>query len=469
MGLKEWFNSKLKMKKWLLFILIGVFLISYSLAKIFSMQTMEIKNAIQFGLIFVIGCVCVVFSYIMSQKQLLMAVAEATTKSNGRSINIKKLLYDKTAIDKGIKIVVIGGGAGLATVLKGLKDYSNNITAIVNTASGGNSEDVMTKEFGILPPNDIRQSLVALSSSEEKMQNLMRYKFKTGNLKGQNFANLLLIAMNDICDKNFAKAIQDTSEVLSVTGKVLPVTLDKTNIGAILKDGTRVIGEDNITDKVLIRKSPIEKIFLQPSACEPAPGVIKSIKEADLIVIGPGSLYTGIIPNMLLKEIADAVKRSEALKIFVSNIMTEPGQTDNYKVSDLINAIHEHVGKGVMDYCLVNESDIMPEYIRRYNEEGAELLELDKSGIKATGVRVVISDLATADDKGYIRHDPRKLGKAIMTIVCDNMDIRTDKRAFEAYMIKSKMNNSKKKKKSILFQPLKVVNTTKRKGKEFDD
>ena len=469
MGLKEWFNSKLKMKRWLLFILVGVFFISYSLAKIFSAETLEIEGAIQYGLIFAVGCVCVVFSYIMSQRQLLMAIAEATTKSNGKNINIKKLLYDKTAIDKGIKIVVIGGGAGLAAVLKGLKDYSNNITAIVNTASGGNSEDVMTKEFGILPPNDIRQSLVALSSSEEKMQNLMRYRFKTGNLKGQNFANLLLIAMNDICDKNFAKAIQDTSEVLSVTGKVLPVTLDKTNIGAILKDGTRVIGEDNITDKVLIRKSPIEKIFLQPSACEPAPGVIKSIKEADLIVIGPGSLYTGIIPNMLLKEVADAIKRSEALKIFVSNIMTEPGQTDNYKVSDLINAIHEHVGKGVMDYCLVNESDIMPEYIRRYNEEGAELLELDKSGIKATGVRIVISDLATTDGKGFIRHDSRKLGKAIMTIVCDNMDLRHDKRAFEAYMIKSKMNNTKKKKKNILFQPVKVVKSTKRKGKEFDE
>lgn len=469
MSLKEWFNSKLKMKRWLIFILIGVFFISYSLAKIFSMEIMEVSSAIKYGIVFVVGCVCVVFSYIMSQRQLLMAIAEATTKSNGKTINIKKLLYDKTAIDKGIKIVVIGGGSGLATVLKGLKDYSNNITAIVNTASGGNSEDVITKEFGILPPNDIRQSLVALSSSEEKMQNLMRYKFKTGKLKGQNFANLLLIAMNDICDKNFAKAIQDTSEVLSVTGKVLPVTLDKTNIGAILKDGTRVIGEDNITDKVFLRKSPIEKIFLQPSACEPAPGVIKSIKEADLIVIGPGSLYTGMIPNMLLKEVADAIKRSEALKIFVSNIMTEPGQTDNYKVSDLINAIHEHVGKGVMDYCLVNESDIMPEYIRRYNEEGSELLELDKSGIKATGVRIVINDLAATDTKGFIRHDPKKLGKAIMTIVCDNMDLRHDKRAFEAYMIRSKLNNSKKKKKSILLQPVKVVRTTKRKGKEFDE
>ena len=465
MSLKEWFNSKLKMKRWLILILLGVILISFSLAKIFSEQIMEVQNAVRYGLIFVAGCVLVCISYIMSQRQLLMAIAESATKSNGKNINLKKMLYDKTAIDKGIKIVVIGGGSGLATVLKSLKDYSNNITAIVNTASGGNSEDVMTKEFGILPPNDIRQSLVALSSSEEKMQNLMRYRFKTGNLKGQNFANLLLIAMNDICDKNFAKAIQDTSEVLSVTGKVLPVTLDKTNIGAILKDGTRVIGEDNITDKVFARKSPIERIFLQPSACEPAPGVIKSIKEADLIVIGPGSLYTGIIPNMLLKEVADAIKRSEALKIFVSNIMTEPGQTDNYKISDLINAIHEHVGKGVMDYCLVNESDIMPEYIRRYNEEGAELLELDKSNIKATGVQIVISDLAMTDDKGFIRHDSRKLGKAIMTIVCDNMDLRHDKRAFEAYMIKSKMDSKKKKKKSILFQPVKVVKTTKRKGK----
>lgn len=469
MGLKEWFSSKLKLKKWMLLTIVGTAILAYSLAKIFATEILEVSNAIKYGLLFVLGCACVAFSFVMSQRQLLMVVAEASTKSNGRNINLKKLLFDKSAIDKGIKIVVIGGGSGLASVLKGLKDYSNNITAIVNTASGGNSEDVMTKEFGILPPNDIRQSLVALSSSEEKMQKLMKYRFKTGSLKGQNFANLLLIAMNDICDKNFAKAIQDTSEVLSVTGKVLPVTLDKTNIGAILKDGTRVVGEDNITDKVFERKSPIEKVFLQPSACEPAPDVIKSIKEADLIVIGPGSLYTGIIPNMLLKEVSDAIKRSEALKIFVSNIMTEPGQTDNFKISDLINAVHEHIGKGVIDYCLVNESDIMPEYIRRYNEEGASLLELDKSGIKATGVKVVISDLSTTDSAGFIRHDPRKLGKAIMTIVCDNMDLRHNKRAFEAYMIKAKLNSKKKKKKSYLFQPVKVVTPSKLKDRDFDE
>jgi uncharacterized cofD-like protein len=270
--------------------------------------------------------------------------------------------------------------------------------------------------------------------------------------------------MNDICDNNFAKAIQDTSEVLSVTGKVLPVTLDHVNIGAVLKDGTRVVGDDNITDKVFERKSAIEKLFLQPSVCEPAPGVIKSIKEADVIVIGPGSLYTGIIPNLLLKEVADQVRGSKALKIFVANIMTEPGQTDGYKVSDLINSIHEHVGKGVIDYVLASESDIMPEYIRRYNKEGSELLEIDKSEIKSTGVKLEECDFAIADENGYIRHDPQKLSNAIMTIAYNHIDLKNNSKAFEAYRLKSLLDKNKKKKKNILFQDTRIITPSQMKG-----
>ena len=469
MNLGEWFSSNLKMKKWLVFILVGLFFIAYGMNKIIFRNNIEIIEIVKYGGVFVFGVVCVVFSYIMSQKQLIQTIAEATIKSN-KNINIKKLLYDKSALDKGIKIAVIGGGSGLASVLKGLKTYSENITAIVNTAGGGNSDDTITNELGILPPNDVRQSIIALSSSEEKMQSLMKYKFKNGRLKGQNFANLLLAAMNDICDNNFAKAIQDTSEVLSVTGKVLPVTLDRVQIGAILKDGSRVVGDDNsITDKVFERKSAIEKIFLQPAVVEPAPGVIKSIKEADLIVIGPGSLYTGIIPSILLKEVSDSIKSSKALKIFVSNIMTEPGQTDGYAVSDLINSIHEHVGKGVMDYVLASESNIMPEYIRRYNEEGSEVLEIDKSEIKATGIKLAVDDFATADEQGYIRHDYKKLGAAIMTMAYNNMELKHHKQAFEAYKIKSKLDKSKKKKKSILFQDTKIITPSKLRGDSNKD
>ncbi len=461
----EWFKSKLKMKRWLALILIGVFFVGYGFNKILINENIEIGIIIKYGLLFVFGAIVIVFSYIMSQRQLIKTIAEEAIKSN-KNINIKKLIYDKNALDKGIKIVVIGGGSGLAPVLKGLKGYSENISAIVNTAGGGNAEDSYTNELGILPPNDVRQSIIALSNQEDKMQTLMRYKFKTGKLKGQNFANLLLAAMNDICDNNFAKAIQDTSEVLSVTGKVLPVTLDRVKIGAILKDGTRVVGDDNITEKVFERNSKIEKLFLQPAVCEPAPGVIKSIKEADLIVIGPGSLYTGIIPNLLLKEVSDQVRGSKAIKIFVSNIMTEPGQTDGFKVSDLINTLHDHVGKGIVDYVLASESNIMPEYIRRYNKEGSELLEIDKQEIKSTGVKLVVDDFAYADDYGYIRHDSKKLGAAIMTIAYNTMDMKHQKKAFEAYKIKTLLDKNKKKKKSILFQDTKVITPSKMFGND---
>ncbi len=460
MNILEWFGSNLKVKRWLFFILAGVIMLSWGFSKILLKDEVEVLYLIKYGGLIVAGVAIIVWAYIMSQKALIQTIAEATIKSN-KNINIKKLIYDKKALDKGIKIVVIGGGSGLAPVLKGLKNYSENITAVVNTAMGGNVDDALTNELGILPPNDVRQSIIALSSSEDKMQNLMRYKFKVGKLKGQNFANILLAAMNDICDNNFAKAIQDTSEVLSVTGKVLPVTLERVKIGAVLKDGTRVIGDDNISDKVIERKSGIEKVFMQPSVIEPCPGVIKSIKEADLIVIGPGSLYTGILPDLLLKEVSDNIRGSKALKIFVSNIMTEPGQTDGYKVSDLINSIHEHVGKGVIDCVLASESIIMPEFVRRYNEEGSEVLEIDKSGIKDSGVKLEIDDFAYADEQGFIRHDPTKLSRAIMTLAYNNMDMKHNKNAFEAYKIKEKLDKNKKKKKSILFQDTRIITSSK--------
>ncbi|MBR4110820.1 MAG: uridine diphosphate-N-acetylglucosamine-binding protein YvcK [Clostridia bacterium] len=466
-NLKEWMGSGLKMKRWLLLTLIGTGLIGYGFAKVMSSEVSDVKDIITAAALFIIGFACVTISFIMAERRVLQAIAESTTTSS-KTVNLKKLLFDKRMLDKNIKIAVIGGGAGLANLLKGLKYFSNNITAIVSVASNGNNEETMTRDFGILPPGDLRQSLIALSSSEEKMKELMGYKFKKGSVAGQNFGNLLLAAMNDICDQNFAKAIQDTSEVLSVTGKVLPVTLDNVKLGAILRDGTRVIGENDIINKVIERNVAIEKVFLQPERCAPAPDVIRSIKEADLIVIGPGSLYTGIIPSLLIKEISDEVKKSKAIKMFVSNIMSERGQTDNYKVSDLINAIHEHIGKGVMQYCLANESNIMPEYIRRYNQEGADVLEVDKNEIKNTGVELIIEDYAQTDDKGYIRHDPNKLAKSIMKIVCDNMDIAADKKALEVYMIKSKLKNmnKKNKKKSILFRDVKVITNTKKTKKK---
>ena len=262
-NVKEWFGSRLKMKRWWILTLIGTCLIAYGFAKVMSTEISDLKEVLIAILAFVGGFVSVTISFFMAERTLLKAIAESTATST-RTVNLKKLLYDKRMLDKNIKIAVIGGGAGLANLLKGLKFFSNNITAIVSVMSNGNSEEIMTRDFGILPPSDLRQSLIALSSSEQKMQDIMEYKFKKGSLAGQNFGNLLLAAMNDICNQNFAQAIQDTSEVLSVTGKVLPVTLNKVKLGAILRDGTRVLGENDIVNKVVEKEIPIEKVFLQP-------------------------------------------------------------------------------------------------------------------------------------------------------------------------------------------------------------
>ncbi len=460
----EWFGSGLKIKRWLLLLVIGTLLLGYGFANILVLETMEISKIIIITVSFVLGISSIVTGFIMAQRRILQAVAEANAGMNPRSLNVKKLVYDKQMLDKSLKIVVIGGDSGLATVLRGIKLFSNNITAIVATATGVMNQDLVAKEFGILPPNDLRQSLVALSNKEKVMEELMQYKFKKGNLKGYSFGNLLLVAMNDICDGNFAKAIQDTSKVLSITGKVLPASLDKTTIGAVLTDGTRILGEDNVTNE---NKAPIEKIFLTPEKCTPAPGVITSIKEADVIIISPGSLYTGIIPNLLIREVADEIKKSKATKIMVSNIMTEPGETDNYKVSDYINAIHDHVGKGIIEYVIANDSDIMPEYVRRYNEIGSDIVEIDKNNIKPTGVTLVVDDFAKIDERGMIRHDQEKLARVIMKIVCDNMDLTKSRQSLEYFTIKSKIKkmSRKKKKRNILFRDVKVVRNTNKKNK----
>lgn len=461
-NLKEWFGSGLKMKRWLVLVLIGTIVTAYGLSNIMVKPELEITDIIRICIAFALGCGLAVAGVIMAERRMLQAIAESNVSANQRNLNIKKLLFDKKTLDKNIKIVVIGGGTGLPAILKGLKLYSNNITSIVTANNGINLE-----KQKIVPPADLIQSIVSLSNKENTMNNLLEYKLESG----EKFSELFLNVMNKISGDNFAEAIQNTSDTLAITGKVIPATLDRVKIGAILKDGARITNENEIPKMVKERKTQIEKMFLQPERCTPAPGVIRSIKEADLIIIGPGNLYTKVIPTLLIKEIADEIKKSKALKILVSNIMSEPNQTDEFKVSDFINAIRDHVGKGMIDYCLANDSNIMPEYIRKYNVEGSELLEIDKNTIKSMGIKLEVSDFAYIDEKGLIRHDSDKLAKVLMKIACDNMDLATNKKALESYIIKAKMNNidKKNKKKNILTRDVKIITTTKNKNKNHTE
>lgn len=458
-SIKEWFGSGLKIKRWIFLIIIGVLILSYGIANIISLKTMEINDLIIVGVSFVLGLTLIVISFIMAQRRMLQAIAESNNGLNQRNLNIKKLLFDKKMLDRSIKIVVIGEGTGLSTILKGLKIFSKNITAIVSTMDNQIDLDNFIDDNKLFSSSDIINAIIALSNEENIMKKLMTYNFKEGDIKGYNFYGLLLSAMNEISDDNLASAIKNMSEILSITGKVLPVTLDKIRIGAVLNDETRAMGIEKIMEKVIERESSIEKLFLSPERCMPAPDVIRSIKEADVIIMGPGSLYKGIIPNLLIKEISDEIRKSKKIKILVSNIMSEHGQTDNYTVSDVINSIHEHVGKGIIDYCIATDSDIMPEYIRKYNKEGADILEVDKTNIKATGVNLIVEDLAVIDEKGNIRHDSLKLAKVIMKVIENNLNLDTGKQALEYFTIKSKIKSmeNKDKKKSILFRNVKIV------------
>ena len=238
-------------------------------------------------------------------------------------------------------------------MLRGLKKYTNNITAIVTVADDGGGSGVLREDLGILPPGDIRNCILALADTEPLMEELLQYRFKDGRLKDQSFGNLFLAAMDGISN-NFEEAVQKMSSVLAVTGRVIPVTLDNMILKAKLQNGKIIDGESNIPKASIEHNSPIEEIFIEPKDAKAIVEALIAISEADAIILGPGSLYTSIIPNLLVKEITDALDKTKALRIYVSNIMTQPGESDNYSVKDHIVAIHKHARCKVVDYVLVN-------------------------------------------------------------------------------------------------------------------
>lgn len=452
-NLFEWLSPGLKLKRWFLLLIIGVLMLSASIAKFMASEALQLEELFKCILMFAFGFASIIMSFVMAQRRILQAIAEANANPNGRHMNFKKLIFDKRMLDKNIKVVVIGGGEGLVSLLKGIKIFSNNITAIVNVV------DNEKNNLDSLSVQDVKKAMIALSNKEEAMEEFFTHRITTGDCRGRNVGNVFFEMMGDLSDGNLSSSIEKASKVLSMRGSVIPATLDNITIGAVLTDGTRVIGKNAIEETVERKTVGIEKVFLVPERCTPASDVIRSIKEADVIIIGPGSLYMSIIPTLLIKEISDAIRKSEATKIFVSNIMTERNQTDNYSLSDYVNMIHEHAGKGLFNHCIFSDSDIVPEYIRRYNKEGSDLVELDRSKVRDLKINVLVDDLATVDDKHAIRHDPIKLASCIFKIVCDNMDLNDDDKAIEYYTAKSKMNrmNNKNKKKNILFRDVKVV------------
>ena len=331
--------------------------------------------------------------------------------------NNNKTSDSKTAKNNDPKVVVIGGGTGQSIFLRGLKQYTQNITAIVTVADDGGGSGVLREDLGMLPPGDIRNCLLALANIEPTMNEVMQYRFTDGNLKGQSFGNLFIAAMNGLYG-NFETAVYKMSEVFAITGRVLPVTLENVNLVAKLKNGSVIKGESRIPKEVKHQKSSIEKMTLDPLDAKPLEDVITSIYNADIIVIGPGSLYTSIIPNLLVRGVVEAIKESNAPKVYISNIMTQPGETENYNVLDHVNAINKHTNKELIDYLIVNNEILSEDIFDKYRKDGAQQVLLDESQNKILsdmGIKIIEDNLVEVK-KNYIRHDAKHIASIIVNL-----------------------------------------------------
>lgn len=325
----------------------------------------------------------------------------------GNVHNLANVIFEQQHLRKGPKVVVLGGGTGLSTMLRGLKRLTSNITAIVTVADDGGSSGILREEMGVLPPGDIRNTLVAMAHTESLMERLFQYRFHSGNgLKGHTFGNLFIVAMTEITG-DFEQAVRESSKVLAVRGQVLPSTLQSVTLSARYEDGAVVTGESQLAQK----GARIERVTLNPPDAAPLAEAVRALREADIIVLGPGSLYTSVLPNLLVPGIARATRASRGVKLYVCNVMTQPGETDGFTASDHVQALIDHAGTGIVDYALIHRGRMPAATAEKYRRMGGHPVQPDVRNVRQLGVTPVVRSVASGND--LVRHDAQLLATAI--------------------------------------------------------
>ncbi|MBQ2741985.1 MAG: YvcK family protein [Oscillospiraceae bacterium] len=314
----------------------------------------------------------------------------------------------------GHGIVAIGGGTGLSTMLRGLKKHIDDITAIVAVSDDGGGSGVLRTDLNLLPPGDIRNCIIALSNTEQLMSRLLSHRFHEGLLDGQSFGNLFLAALNQVTG-SFYQSVRYMSDVLAITGRVLPVTTEDVHIEAEFENGAVVRGESNINTQKKLLDSPIRHIRMIPEHPKALSDTISAITNARLLIFGPGSLYTSIIPNLLVDGIVDAVRASNARKVYICNVMTQDGETENYTATDHIKALFDHSYDGLFDTCIANNAEISRELIKKYAAEGAEPMPINEEDFEKMGIKLILKPLIS-ENTPLARHDPARLAEVIMDV-----------------------------------------------------
>lgn len=410
-----WLIPGLNVKRWLFLIFLGSALMVLGLLIIFDIrpiyQIMEFIRKAALILPTEIIAIAIILTgaivFFNGWKRTTLVLMDM--ESPKRVGTLLERFYRKSILNKGAKVVAIGGGTGLSMLLKGIKNYTNNITAVVTVGDDGGSSGRLREDMGILPPGDIRNCIAALADDDDLITELFQYRFKKGEgLEGHSFGNLFLTALCAITG-NMVKAVKESSKVLNIRGEVLPATLDDMKLVAEYTDGTVIHGESNIPEA----HKQIKKLYTEPELCHALPEVLEAIAHADLIILGPGSLYTSVIPNLLVDGIVEAIVASTAKKIYVCNIMTQPGETDNYSVASHVNAIISHAkGQKIIDAVLVN--NILPDNISEgYAKTGSIPVRLDMENIAPINIEVVSQKLIQENKQGLVRHSSNRVAKAV--------------------------------------------------------
>lgn len=433
----DWFRPGIRIKRWILLGLVGIASISFGLSFMLTEIYLSLIKVASAVFLIISGCVFIFLSVKYITRTLFHAISGRNFKISLDSDRLSNMLYERRILIKGPKIVAIGGGTGLSTMLRGLKTYSTNITAIVTVADDGGGSGVLRQDLGILPPGDIRNCVMALADTEPIMEKLLQYRFEDGMLKGQSFGNLFLAAMHGI-SSSFEEAVHKMSDVLAVTGKVLPVTLEDIKLCAELEDGFVICGESKISKHSSFHPGRIKRVFLEPESVKPLADAIDSVGEADVIIFGPGSLYTSILPNLIVDGVCEALKKSNAIKIYVCNVMTQPGETDGYSVFEHIKAIEDHTYGGIIDYCIVNTAEIPEELKKRYLDDGAETVKVDTERINKAGIKIIGGDFVSVKNN-LIRHNSRRLAEVIIDLVAETILATDKKRIIDYYYVKDRL------------------------------
>lgn len=438
----KWLYPGMKFKRWLLLFSLGVIIASIGLAVVFNYKYVGNLEEAIFRMVYlttgtyyytvttIVGIVVIAAglgTMMLATRQIIRSVISVLIPDG--SERLVDLIFQKRKLNRGPAVTVIGGGTGLSVLLRGIKSVTSNITAIVTVADDGGSSGRLREDLGIIPPGDLRNCLVALADTEPLMEKLFQHRFGgAGDLAGHSFGNLFIAAMTEVLG-DVEKALKESSKVLAVRGQVLPASTQRVRLMAEMTDGTIIAGESQIP----LANKQIKRVYLHPEEVEPVNSALEAIREADAIILGPGSLYTSVLPNLLVKGVAEALRQSQAVKIYICNVMTQPGETDGFTASGHVKAILDHVGPGVIDYVVVNSQPVACNLQEIYASQGAYPVLVDKDVLSEMAVKVVEANIIS--ETNLVRHDPVKLSRTIISMVYDLKANSERMRLLDYYLI----------------------------------